>query len=367
MLLLAVTLWSLSWPASSLASRSPALTVGDEGSHGVAEEQPREAVEKLEESLQELEERGPLFLERGEGLDEERHIRAQSEFEKGALKDVFQERSSGLQHSEQLEKLAEAAELLRRVAESLSPEDMDELWESLEGVSKTAGPNLEQLMEDLRAAAESLQGQDLERAMASLQEAAEGLESLAQSMEAFEGMSEAGRRFRQLGEALYQQAQQAQQDPSHGEGQPRLSSLSSLSQSPGQFTEHAAFALPSERVTWQVGDPNLTLPPDESDGAPPGHATGPSPSRQRIEGEPTSLEVQLELEMLAAKEDPEDPVPEEILEQASRQQESVLDYEEVDPRADYAEEDVMSAEGIPWRYRDLVKKYFLAIRSSSER
>jgi hypothetical protein len=70
--------------------------------------------------------------------------------------------------------------------------------------------------------------------------------------------------------------------------------------------------------------------------------------------------------MLGANEEPEEPVPEEITQKASREEKSELDYEAVLSRSKYLESDVMSAERIPWPYRDIVKRYFQSLQRKTE-
>ena len=54
--------------------------------------------------------------------------------------------------------------------------------------------------------------------------------------------------------------------------------------------------------------------------------------------------------------------PEDLFQEASRQQTSVVQYRDVRAPSRYSEGSALNAERIPWRYRSLVKKYFLAIR-----
>jgi hypothetical protein len=83
-------------------------------------------------------------------------------------------------------------------------------------------------------------------------------------------------------------------------------------------------------------------------------------------GQATTLEVQLEMEVLAKEENPlepeEPPDPEDIFQEASKQETATVEYRNVRRPSSYAEGSALSVEQIPWRYRSLVKRYFLAIR-----
>jgi hypothetical protein len=122
-------------------------------------------------------------------------------------------------------------------------------------------------------------------------------------------------------------------------------------------------AMPGGDVQLQMGGGAAPDPTDVLDAGPGGHSTGPSQGEDNIPGESTRLEVQLEIEMLAVEEDPERTLPEDIFDKESRQEHSLVDYREASPRSDYADEAVMNQERIPWRYRNLLKNYFLALSS----
>jgi hypothetical protein len=72
------------------------------------------------------------------------------------------------------------------------------------------------------------------------------------------------------------------------------------------------------------------------------------------------------MEVLAKEENPlepeEPPDPEDIFQEASKQETATVEYRNVRRPSSYAEGSALSVEQIPWRYRSLVKRYFLAIR-----
>jgi hypothetical protein len=101
------------------------------------------------------------------------------------------------------------------------------------------------------------------------------------------------------------------------------------------------------------------------DAGPAGDATGPGGGQEPVLGEATTLDVQLEMEVLQT-EKRDEPVPEEIFERLSREEKSTLNYEAISRRGSFAEEDTLRHEKVPWPYRSLVRRYFLSIVENSE-
>ena len=67
-------------------------------------------------------------------------------------------------------------------------------------------------------------------------------------------------------------------------------------------------------------------------------------------------------EALPEAEQIEEIDPEDIFQEASKQQNSIVQYRNVRGPSSYAEGSALNVEHIPWRYRNLVKRYFLAIK-----
>ena len=69
-----------------------------------------------------------------------------------------------------------------------------------------------------------------------------------------------------------------------------------------------------------------------------------------------------------AQTDPEEELdPEDLFQEASRQQSAIVQYRDVRAPSEYSQGTALNAERIPWQYRGLVKKYFLAIRPPPHR
>ena len=81
------------------------------------------------------------------------------------------------------------------------------------------------------------------------------------------------------------------------------------------------------------------------------------------------MEAQLALEVIdgTAPEEDRELDPKDLFQEASRQQSSIVQYRDVRAPSQYSQGSALNAERIPWRYRSLVKKYFLAIRPAPHR
>jgi hypothetical protein len=165
-------------------------------------------------------------------------------------------------------------------------------------------------------------------------------------------MNQAGLELEQLRNALAQDAR-FQKVAGQEEGEAQIQALDPLDAEAQALAEALA---------------SLDIPESEDPmgGNPDGIPMGPVVEKIASEIEALPLEVQLEREMLEPTEDPEEPVPEEITQEASREAQSELEYENVRGRSDYVESDVMSAERIPWPYRDIVKRYFQTLQRKTE-
>ena len=249
-------------------------------------------------------------------------------------------------------------ELAEKLAEMDSTDQLGDLAERMEQLSPSDQQELEELLAALQEASEALGDQDAAGAEQALQDAADLMEALADRMKAQDLMNQASQQLQSLEQAMAQQAMSM--DPE------QLAELLSQLQQEGEGGEQVGMSMASDEVQWQGGGDEDGEASEEPQGGPSGHATGDPLGGEMKLGDPTRLEVQLDVEILDTGEEPEPPRPENIFEEESRQEESALGYSEVQRRSTFAEEDVMSAERIPWRYRNLVKLYFLAIRPRDE-
>ena len=251
------------------------------------------------------------------------------------------------------QELSEAAELLRDLAERLSDldlADLADLGDQLRDASTVDEPVIQDLLEALEEAAAAIAENRLEDAQEALDRVAAALEELAAQGARQESNNEAAEAAESMQEALAQQP-----GGSPGQTQAQMAQSASLS---GEPTDAPATQPSSEVTRSQGGAPG-------TQSGPSGNATG-DPSGGELElGATTTLEAQLALEVIdgAAPDSPEEELdPEDLFQEASRQQSSIVQYRDVLAPSRYSEGSALNAERIPWRYRALVKKYFLAIR-----
>ena len=322
-----------------------------------------EKLEELSDALERLRRRDLELSEALQELSEAQEALAASQAEMERLEMDLEELGAQMESVPALAELSEAlkslnteeaAELLRELAERLadaqSSEELQALLESLKN-SNIQSEELAEMMENLEQAAGDLTADDLAQMVQALEAMAEQMENLGEQMAARQDMDELGQEMQQLQASLGQQQAGQQQQ---GEQQ----------QAPGQAQSQAGqSALTSSRMRMEMqGDPSSAVP---MDAGPAGDTTGPgAPGEDRVLGEATTLDVQLEMEVLSPDEQAE-PVPEEIFERLSREEKSTLNYEDVQSPGSYAEESAMERDSVPWQYRSLVKRYFLSILTHS--
>ena len=322
-----------------------------------------EKLEELSEALDRLRRRDIELVQSLQELSEAQDALAASQVDMERLSMDLEELAAQLESSAALADLAEAlknqntkeaAKLLRELAERLAnaetSEELQALLEALQGAN-VQNQELAEMMENLQQAAGDLSPEDLAKMAQSLEAMAEQLENMGQQMAQQDG-DQMSQEMQQLQASMGQQQAGEQQQS----GQQQEASGQAMQSAQGMMSNQMQMAQ-------MQGDPSSAVPVDAG---PAGDTTGPGGgSDEQVFGEATSLEVQLALEMLA-KEEQEQPIPEEIFERLSREEKSTLNYEVIQQRGDYAEESAMEREGVPWQYRSLVKRYFLSILNSTE-
>ena len=331
-----------------------------EGAEELEGEDDSEAMARLEETLRELQAEQLTMEELLRDLREAQNILEEGNLEMNALEEALADLAQEFEDSNELGDLAEAmknedlalaSELMRELADNLSgltEKKAAELMAQLREAALSDLPGLEELLESLQEAAEAMENREMGDAQEALEEAAERMEEMARRQEAQEGRNEASRRMQAMRESATEQQMGMQQ-------------LSGLQQgdSEGEESAEAGMAMPSDEVKQSAGSSEAQDP-----SGPPGHATSePTGSAQEL-GAATTLEVQLAIEILDEPEPgpEEEPDPEDIFRGVSRQQSSTVEYRDVRGPSSYAAGSALGVDRIPWRYRSLVKKYFLAIR-----
>ena len=323
-----------------------------------------EAQQRLEEAMRALEADELTMEELLRELREAQNALEEGNLEMSAMQEALEELAQDLESNSELADLAEAmknqdlseaADMMRQLAEQLSQMDGQQLAEMAEQLQQAAQgdqASMEELMQALQEAADAMSDEQLAEAMEAMQEAADAMDAMSQRMDAQEMMNQASQQMQAMQQSMSQQ-QLAQQ---------MMSQQAMASEQAGESQE-GAMAMPSDEVqmssaTGDMGDPS-------QEGGPAGHATSEAMEGAEMQlGAPTTLEVQLEMEVVAdADEGPEEePDPEDIFQEASRQETASVEYRNVRGPQNYAEGSALSVERIPWRYRNLVKRYFLAIR-----
>ena len=326
-----------------------------------------EALALLELALEELEAEDTSFDELLRDLREAQDVLDEGNLEMAATRDALDELGDEFSGSNELQDfvnalrnqdLGDAADRMRELAERLADLDSLELAELaglLQQASNIDEPVIEELLEALREAADAISEDRLPDAQEALNEAGDAIDQITDRQARQQANNEAAQRAQALQEALARQPMSAADQAQTAEGQ---------SGEPQQANSSAA--APSSAVNRSEGE----QPPGTQSG-PAGNATG-DPSGGPLElGASTTLEAQLALEVIeGATPDPDEEReldPKDLFQEASRQQGSIVQYRDVQAPSQYSQGSALNAERIPWQYRSLVKKYFLAIRPPPHR
>jgi hypothetical protein len=263
--------------------------------------------------------------------------------------------AEAIKELEEIQKLLDATNLdtaaidkkLNELAQdSKASEELKDAAEALQGENlEDAAAKMKEAAQELEAAADSLKNQDQEAAAKALQGAVY-LKELADKLQDQEFKEQAAKDVQSLAQSLQNRITNPQQAATEGEakesGQKDGETQSGLESADGDDTDGA--------------------PTEGSGGAPPTVQDSGRPRKDAArEGPPTEkLEVQLQQEQLTGQYDQEGNS--EGIEQTSKQERSKLDYRNVPTQLSAAERDVLIQKQIPWEYRTLIKQYFAAIQ-----
>jgi hypothetical protein len=363
----------LSWNPPWLAGMDPGswiATLDPLGTSQVSEESEQKGplpeeqdLKDTEEALRELRHAELDMKEAFQDLESAKEALAASRLEMEQLGEDLEKLGTELDSTASLAELADAmknqdaqkaAELLRALAEKMksSPtsEELQALLESLKDANVQQA-DLAELLKRLEEGQAAMSDEALAEMAQALEDAANQLESMGEQMAALQELENMGEEMQSLQAGMGQQ--QASSQPQAGQQQ---------QQSGGQASQSAGMTSSQLSMAQFQGDPSSAVPVE---GGPAGDATGPGGGEEPVMGEPTTLDVQLEMELLKTPER-EEPVQEEIFERLSRQEKSSLNYEALTQRGSYADDSALGHESLPWQYRSLVKQYFLSIVSKSE-
>ena len=328
-----------------------------------------EARSLLEDALEELEAEDTSLEELLRDLREAQDVLDEGNLEMTAIRDALDRLVEEFSGSNELaefvnalreQDLPDAADRLRDLAERIAALDgveIQDLGDLLQEVSQVDEPVINELLEALKEAANALLENRISDAQNALDALADAIEQISERGARQEANNEAAQRAQALQEALAQ----------HPLGSPGQAQIQmAQSQSIGAQRADASMGAPSSEVSRSEAGPRGTQ------SGPSGNATS-DPSGGPLElGASTTLEAQLALEVIVgvAPETPEEEReldPEDLFQEASRQQSSIVQYRDVRAPSRYSDGSALNAERIPWRYRSLVKKYFLAMRPNERK
>lgn len=284
-----------------------------------------------------------------------------------------------------------AVEEFEALAEALASSEpaSDSLQQVLDQAAENARAGLEELAEALEQAAEALRNQDAESASEAMMEAAQSIDDLSDLVESQQLQNQAAAQMDDLREALRQQenaspsagtppesatSESGQGEPSgeggaaqSGEGGPGEGAMppDALQSGAGQGENEATGGEPTDGQVPEGAVPSMTGNTQGVDPSGTGQIpTGLGFSPDQKTGEATSLEVQLEVESLAAAagETAVESEPEDVREEATRQERSRLDYRTLPTELTPAQQELLNEERIPREYRNVIREYFQAIR-----
>jgi len=150
--------------------------------------------------------------------------------------------------------------------------------------------------------------------------------------------------------------------PADTEGEQAPDPNASQQEGQGESTEESGTTLPGgDEVFLQQGT-------DEADQAQlgeeeVGHATREGGEEQDLlQGELGTLEVELQREILAMPQEEGEEEAEEQEELVIKAEASRLEFQTIDSPSEFAEQDLLQTETVPWNYRDVVRSYFKTLR-----
>jgi len=241
-----------------------------------------------------------------------------------------------------------------------------EMSERFQESADVAGKGLEQLSQYLRDTANTMRQRDIPGGQKALEQVAREFERLQRMLDSQRLRSEAGEQISQLQESVggnpgevgegEEVAAQAGEGEGEGEGE---GSGEGKGSGKGQGEGEGQGQGEGEGEGQGDGEGE-----GEGDGKGDGGGrggdqaglSGPFPAR----GEPTSLETQLDREVLPVR--PTKGSRPETIQENSQRERSKLDYRNVPSQLTPAQKDLLNQDAIPWEQRRFVKEYFETIR-----
>ncbi len=330
---------------------------------GLEGEENSEILTQFEETLKELQAEQLTTEEFLLDIKEIQNALEEGNLQINSIEEALADLARDLKNSKELKDIAEAfndedltqaSEMMRELSKklsSLTEEEVSGLTEDLRKIAMSDIPDLKDLLESLQEVAEAMGSQKMVEAQKSLEEAAENMEEMSRSQDMQKRRNEASRQMDAIQESTIEQQVGRQQLLGMQEGKTENAQ-----------SAEAGMAISSDEVKQSSGS---TEGQDPS--GPPGHATSKSMGNEQKIGSSTTLEVQLEMEIVDESKPQEDLDSEDIFLKASQQENSILDYRDINGPSNYAAGSSLGIGQIPWWHRSLVKEYFLAIRPGEKK
>lgn len=276
---------------------------------------------------------------------------------------------------------ASTREGLYRVSDRLQGNRaMDQVAEALqEGDAKKAAGLLQQMTGGVSGGASPSQmpdphanEKDLERLLQAAGKSGEADQHEAASVAAREAID----RLKQIAEQLESQAQLARAAQSLQQLQLAVAQRSQMSA--GRFSQEAAqdsaaspntgeTVMPGGRMFRSAAVAQESKPSAQQEGSKSGNAMGESEAEPVLGGKTTPLAVQLKREGVAGeRQDETGQEGRDWFYTQSKEQRSVLELNDVQARARFAQADTAGGEGISMRHRRIVKDYFINLREGAK-
>ena len=278
--------------------------------------------------------------------------------------------------------LQEAAAKMRDLAgqlQTLSQEELRDMGQRLNSASENPRGGLQDLARAFSTTGASIQRGDRAGAQAGLAQIAQELETLQERIADQALRSEAGDEISELVDALEQRETEAataqEGQPSPNQGKAGQQSEPGEKGAPGEQGEQGESGEPSENGEGgeggepgeeggQPGD-NPGINSEDGPQGQGGNSFGGSMKSAPLEGEATSLEVQLQKEALKF-EASGGFEPDKNAEEAGERERSKLDYRNAPSDLTPAQKDLLNQDRIPWSRKQLIKTYFQAVKPKSK-
>jgi hypothetical protein len=273
-----------------------------------------------------------------------------------------------------LDEAAKQMQALNEKLDSATAPDLREMAERLLQASERPRSGLQDLAKSFEMAGSAMQREDRVASRAGLDRIARELQELAQQLADQELRSEAGDEIGDLVEALEegetQDAESSQSgrnsekagQPATGQGEGSEKGESEQAAEPSDAPTEGE---PSEGGEEQEGGEAGDNPGGTSEDMPNGkggNSFGGSTRSAPLEGDATSLEVQLQMEALKIEIEGGGTEPNKDIEAAGERERSKLDYRNAPSDLTPAQKDLLNQDRIPWESRQLIKNYFQAVK-----